>query len=535
MSGIKRKRTASTLAATIEEMDCRFGFDCVIVCTSNLAQENYWQERLESTRGQAAKEDALIVVVHEDWSTDGAGNGLGTLYAYIKARIKASVMGHDLDRMLISGKSIGIYHTAGKGTRLAPLPGAENNNKPGVKLPSLVETSSGQLSQLTILEAVIRQTGCFAPRRLGRCSVFWGDQIFIPTVGHLESGTHHADILAKMGPLPNKEEWMLQGLEKYGLIAVNEHNEATQVEKVSYDTARRLLSSFGTVTSVGPSLGSFSLSNHMLFALLAEFNTELSEKSAKMDSDPHFWMPMTLSKESYVTVMKSKGETEHKASVHHDRISVFKARLLEAHPDQGCFGAIDVGQNCYWWDFGQLKLYRKNTQLAMADSDEAKALRNFLRIPETRVVKSNLGSPVILTGGSTCLASSMKSGNLDATIACNISTVSCEASNSVLMNVTAKSIKANNCVLYNVVDESEDGLVLPDGHVMTNVFLPGKEKLIQTSSVETDGGKLFKVKLTTNPYSFDDVYNMNQSVDVAEAYAAASVAHETLREKLVKL
>jgi len=27
--------------------------------------------------------------------------------------------------------SVAIYHTAGKGTRLAPLPGAENNNKPG--------------------------------------------------------------------------------------------------------------------------------------------------------------------------------------------------------------------------------------------------------------------------------------------------------------------------------------------------------------------------------------------------------------------
>ena len=34
--------------------------------------------------------------------------------------------------------TVAIYHTAGKGTRLAPLPGAENNNKPGVKLPSLV-------------------------------------------------------------------------------------------------------------------------------------------------------------------------------------------------------------------------------------------------------------------------------------------------------------------------------------------------------------------------------------------------------------
>ena len=30
-----------------------------------------------------------------------------------------------------AGKSVAIYHTAGKGTRLAPLPGAENNNKPG--------------------------------------------------------------------------------------------------------------------------------------------------------------------------------------------------------------------------------------------------------------------------------------------------------------------------------------------------------------------------------------------------------------------
>ena len=93
--------------------------------------------------------------------------------------------------------------------------------------------------------------------------MFWGDQIFIPTVGYQDSGAHHADILALLGPFPKKDEWMLKGLEKYGLIALNKNNEATQVEKVSYDTALRLLSSSGTVTSVGPSWGSFSLSNHM--------------------------------------------------------------------------------------------------------------------------------------------------------------------------------------------------------------------------------------------------------------------------------
>ena len=84
--------------------------------------------------------------------------------------------GKDLDEILAKGGSVGMYHTAGKGTRLA-LPGSENNNKPGVKLPSLVQVN-GRWKNLTILEAVIRQTGRYAAERAGRCSVFWGDQIF---------------------------------------------------------------------------------------------------------------------------------------------------------------------------------------------------------------------------------------------------------------------------------------------------------------------------------------------------------------------
>ena len=158
------------MAATVKEMDGSLGFDVVVVCTSNAAQEGYWQERLEATRGQAAKKDAVIVAVHEDWGADGAGNGLGTLYAYAKARAKAMTdSGSDLDAVLRNGGTVGIYHTAGKGTRLAPLPGAENNNKPGVKLPSLVTTAPGVTAELTILEAVVRQTGCYAPKPPGAC------------------------------------------------------------------------------------------------------------------------------------------------------------------------------------------------------------------------------------------------------------------------------------------------------------------------------------------------------------------------------
>ena len=522
---------AATMAATVKQMDGREGFDAVVVCTSNLAQEQYWQDRLVATRGQAAKKDAVIVAVHEDWAADGAGNGLGTLYAYAKARAKAkAASGCDLDALLAKGGSVGIYHTAGKGTRLAPLPGAENNNKPGVKLPSLVDVG-GSHAELTILEAVIRQTGCYAPRRSGRCSVFWGDQIFIPAKGHAESGGHHADILAQMGPMPSEAEWKAKGLDKYGLIAVNEEAEAAQVEKVSYETANELLKTFGAVKSVGPSLGSFSLSGEMLAAMLQEFSAEIEGKEAKMDSDPHFWMPLTLSKEAYCSVMVTKDETAEQAGGHHDRMQAFKAKLLAAHPNRGVFGAIDVGEGCYWWDYGQLKLYQKNNMLAMEESEEAKALRDYLKIPAGGVQASAV-TGVKVTGNSLVLASNIKGGSVNHSIASNVTTGKAEVNDCMLINVTARSIKANNCIVYNVVDDSEEGLVLPDGAVYTNVFVPGREKLVQTSSVSTDGGKVFKVKMTPNPYSFNDVYKMNQSTDVKEAYALGAKAHAALAKKI---
>lgn len=72
--------------------------------------------------------------------------------------------------------SVGLYHTAGKGTRLAPMPGSENNNKPGVKL-AVTADINGKPSPLTILESVIKQTGVYGKSRKGRLSVFWGDQV----------------------------------------------------------------------------------------------------------------------------------------------------------------------------------------------------------------------------------------------------------------------------------------------------------------------------------------------------------------------
>ena len=111
-------------------------FDVTIICTTDDHQAAFWMSKLNTTNEDASL-FPLVIAVSEDWtSSGGAGNGLGTLYAWKKAcaYAKDNCAGNpDLEDLLGKGDiSAALYHTAGKGTRMAPLPASENNNKPGV-------------------------------------------------------------------------------------------------------------------------------------------------------------------------------------------------------------------------------------------------------------------------------------------------------------------------------------------------------------------------------------------------------------------
>jgi hypothetical protein len=76
----------------------------------------------------------------------------------------------DITEKLKAGSiSVGLYHTAGKGTRLAPLPGAENNNKPGVKLPITVRIGKKKKEE-TILTSCLLSVHLHG--KLSFCSSF---------------------------------------------------------------------------------------------------------------------------------------------------------------------------------------------------------------------------------------------------------------------------------------------------------------------------------------------------------------------------
>ncbi|MDB3902351.1 hypothetical protein N9362_00175 [bacterium] len=501
---------ASLIRTNIEAMNMALGFDVVVVCTSTAHQAAYWQQRLTATRGKVAPADAVVIAVDEDWNKGGAGNGLGTLYAFKKAAAIAKEQhGRDIGAELASGAiSMAIYHTAGKGTRLAPLPGGENNNKPGVKLPGSVEVD-GVSSAITILECVIKQTGTYASSRKGRLSAFWGDQVFVPSAPCAYTADSHADILAALGPMPSEEEWAAKEMHKYGLIAVNSEGKGAQVEKVDFATATELLSTLGTVEKVGTSLGSFSMSAQLLAALNDEFATELEEKNVALDSDPHFWMPLTLAVDGYCKIMEKKGVDAEESKAHFARIAKVSASL-----EGPLFGAVPVGNEGYWWDYGQLKLYLQNNLLATHDTEEAAALRRFLGIAQDRTAGSTLGACKVDANSCVLASKVLAGGDIGSSVLTNVRARDVSVSDSILMNVTARSITGKNCIVYNVVDDSAEGLTLEDGDVLVGVILPSGERIRMRSNIKTDGGDAWKEIVHGNARTFEGVYLLNADADV---------------------
>ena len=133
---VLKRLEAAVMAMTQPD---KYRFDVTIICTTDDHQAEFWMSKL-SERLVKSSDDSkfpMILAVSEDWAaSSGAGNGLGTLYAWQKAvKYAKEKFGDDVDlnKQLLDGSiSASLYHTAGKGTRMAPLPASENNNKPGV-------------------------------------------------------------------------------------------------------------------------------------------------------------------------------------------------------------------------------------------------------------------------------------------------------------------------------------------------------------------------------------------------------------------
>jgi len=160
---ISRRLEAAVTAMT--KLENRY--DVTIICTTDDHQANFWMSKLGKTEKEG--EFPVVIAVSEDWGGSGAGNGLGTLYAWQKAAeyAKENLNGLDLTAKLGDGSiSAALYHTAGKGTRLAPLPASENNNKPGVVRSLMDDALYCMLCVCVSTRRFIPDSQCFKTKKM---------------------------------------------------------------------------------------------------------------------------------------------------------------------------------------------------------------------------------------------------------------------------------------------------------------------------------------------------------------------------------
>lgn len=465
--------------------------DVVIVSTCDAYQAEYWQRRLNQAKPKLLKPSAHIICIAEDWA-EGAGNGLGTLYAYQQACRKSKALFNlDLDKSLENGAAVALYQTSGMGKRLYPLAGSEHCNKSAVKLPGFLPDSQDLIS---ILEGLIHQTTSFAPFRRGRLSVFWGDQIFIPSSPY-EHPKHHIEILTQNAPFPHAAEWIKKGYDHYGFVISQPGGIHAIFEKMDTRQFEELVKnrSLGSNATFGLSLGSFSLSHSLLKALLNLFKPELDSKQGKLDTDVHFWMPLLLDEDTYLDYMAKKKSPLNWAAEHYRRMQTFKQTL-----DGDLFSPWDIGSRSHWWDYGNVAAYYSNNMQLIQTDSVGECMRNFLGWKQ--------GKPQVDENGS-LLINCQISGKVKNSILINVEAQDLDVTNTLIINSKIHTLKADQCLLYQVTETAPLSL---EGEVRADVLLPSHKSCKMYAKIEEDGKKNWDTRLPNNTLSFHELSQLIQ-------------------------
>lgn len=499
-----------------------FGMDVVILSMSSPHEEYFWQKRLDTMRGQVIKEKARVITICENWE-GGAGNALGTLYAFSKARSKLKAHDQiDLLERLEMGDSIGLYHTAGKGTRLAPLTGCEYNSKSRIKLLGTLFDKT-QKTPITLLEASLKQTSIFAPKRKGRLSVFWGDQLFIPE-NEIAETQAHVDLLVKLLPkIPGDNDWVEQGYHKYGLVLAHPKHNFKQLEKLTFESFSKL--SILPEEQIGISFGSFSLSKQMLEALLIEFEAELKEKKIKLDTDPHLWMPLSLDEETYLNTLRNKSISEDFLKTHYKRIQNFKEEFLST-PLLRC---TDLGEKTLWWDYGNTASYLANSLKLNENTEEGKAMRIFFNTPTSP--ENQINTTQLKIENSILIDCKIEKGSIKNSVLLNVTASEVDIENSALIETSAQKVDSKSSILYNV---AENGPVyLRDHTVRSDIFSEKNGHIKFQNSILTPIP--WEQCANENPFSFAKLHQFIQGLHPSEGQHCAQTAHNKVKQAVINL
>ncbi len=473
------------------------GFDVVIVVASP-GNKEYWERRLEVTKNEILSPKTKIIVIEEDWP-GRAGQLLGTLYAWKVANEKIN-----LKEILEKKGTLAIYQAAGHGKRMAPLCGTEVNNKSGIKLPKMVKIEDKE-TPLTVLEAVIFSTQIFAKSREGRITVFWGDQVFIPSgITKRETNLPVEIFGIKKRFSLSKKDWQ-RDWQQYGILIPTKKRGLLLREKVSWPKIQKLLEKGhlkedreGKVTLI-KSLGCFSISLSFLESLLEEFSKEIEAKRRNLTTDFHLWVPFTSQKKEY--------QSESGSGIYWERIKKIRKNFIQKTKRKKIIGEKDLGEKTLWWDYGSLKIYFLNLLKLLKKTEEGKVAREFFEAEKYYIGKKI--EKDLKIKNSILINSQIGGGKLQNTIFIDSKITWAKIQNGVIISSQAKGIVGpkgklvKNIFLYNVKEEKLVK-VLP-AEVVTDIIPAEGTKIRMRTSLFRDGKKDWQVRIPPNIFAYSEI------------------------------
>jgi hypothetical protein len=230
--------------------------------------------------------------------------------------------------------------------------------------------------------------------------------------------------------------------------------------------------------------------------------------------------------------MSQKGVDESTSKSHYARMKSFSTQFLrEDGNGLGLFGAVDVGKDACWWDYGLLKLYSKNSLLLLDDANpESKLLRKFLNVQENPI------SGVFAPGNVVCehvyaFDCNIAEGTAKNSLLSRVTADKIDVDGAILVNCVAPKITAGKgAILYNIMGEKE--IVAEPGQVLVAVTDEKGNMTEIKSRVDIDGGQAWKEVVEGNPMSFEQVWKNNKNANIGAIDLERKHLYTLITEKI---